>query len=348
MQHLGGADAVQDGQPVGVVPAAPHVGRQRLGGRDAQPHRRQVAPLGARAAQHGVVERRYGEEQRRSEALDRLEDSVGDRAAAELHRRGAHPDGEGEAVAEPVGVEQLGGGQADVVLADAEHLGGVRLAGVGKVVLEVDDPLGPAGGPGAVEPERRVVAVGVGRGELAGVLGQQLREAVGALGGPADDDQLDPLGMDGQRLPDLVQQLQVDDHGLGVAVGQEVAVVVGLEQRVERDRDHPGADGPQERGHERRAVVLHQQHALLALHPERAEGAPGGAGVIEELLVGGLAGGAAQRDLGAAPGLEVAVQDRADVVEVRQGGNRGLGHRRDRHLRLTPSQCLTTSDLVSW
>jgi hypothetical protein len=246
-------------------------------------------------------------------------------------------------------VEQLGGGQADVVLADAEHLGGVGLAGVGEVVLQVHDPLRPAGGAGAVEPEGGVVAVAVGRGQLAGVPGEQLAEVPGALGGAAGHQQLDRLVVPGQRLADLVEQLQVDDHRPRVAVGQQVAVVVRLEQRVERDGDDPGADGPEERRRERRAVVKHQQDALLALDAEGAHGPPGGAGLLEQLLVGDLVVGAEERDLGAPPGLQVAVEQGAEVVAVRQGGNRLRGHRRDCHLRLTPgSQCLTTSDLVSW
>ena len=76
------------------------------------------------------------------------------------HRRAAEPQREGEAVAQPVGVKQLGGGEVDVIRPQPQHAPGVVLAGHADVVLEVDDALGLAGGPRAVQPEGHVVAVG--------------------------------------------------------------------------------------------------------------------------------------------------------------------------------------------
>ena len=332
VQHLGGADAVEDGQAVGVVPAPPDLGRQRLGGRDAQPHRRQV-PLGCLGGgQHGVVEGRDREQQARPVALDGVQDPVGGGPAVELDRGRPDPERERQAVAEAVGVEQLGGREAEVALADVQHLGGVGLAGVGQVVLEVDDPLGPAGGAGAVQPEGGVVAVGRGRVQLAGVGGQQVVQGVGVAGGAHGDavghHQPDRLRVAGQRLGDLGQQVGVGHHHPGLAVGEEILVVLGLEQRVDRDRDHPGPDGAQEHRREGRGVVHDHQHPLLALDAEGLEGPPGRAGHGQQPLVADLAVLADDGRLGPAPGFEIPVQDGADVV--------ALGHLRRCHLGLTP------------
>src|SRR5215211_6780224 len=62
VQHLRGADAVEDGQAEGLIPAAPHAGGQRLGGRDAQAYRGEVVVRSTRVVEDRVVERRDREE----------------------------------------------------------------------------------------------------------------------------------------------------------------------------------------------------------------------------------------------------------------------------------------------
>ena len=222
-----------------------------------------------------------------------------------------------------------------------QHLGGVGLAGVGQVVLEVDDPLGPAGGAGAVQPEGGVVAVGRGRVQLAGVLGQQVVQGVGVPRAPGPPATTTGTGsrVAGQRLADLGEQVQVGHHHPGLAVGEEILVVLGLEQRVDRDRDHPGPDGAQEHRREGRGVVHDHQHPLLALDAEGLEGPPGRAGHGQQPLVADLAVLADDGRLGPATRLQVGVEDGAHVV--------ALGHLRSCHLPRTP-QCRTTTDLVSW
>src|SRR5260370_849428 len=47
VQHLGRADAVEDGEAVGILPAPPDLGGKRFGGGNAMPDRREVAALRA-------------------------------------------------------------------------------------------------------------------------------------------------------------------------------------------------------------------------------------------------------------------------------------------------------------
>src|ERR1700738_1028476 len=63
MKHLGPRDAVQDGQPVHVLPPTPDLRGQRFGGGDAVAYRRQVAAASAFEVEDRVVERRGREEE---------------------------------------------------------------------------------------------------------------------------------------------------------------------------------------------------------------------------------------------------------------------------------------------
>src|SRR5260370_38822189 len=69
VQHLGRADAVEDGEAVGILPAPPDLGGKRLGGGDAVPDRGEVAALCAFEVEDGVVEGWGREEQGRAPHL---------------------------------------------------------------------------------------------------------------------------------------------------------------------------------------------------------------------------------------------------------------------------------------
>ena len=76
------------------------------------------------------------------------------------HGGGADRHREGQRVAEAVGEEQFCRRQADIVLADAEHLLGVGLRGRGEVGMQMPHALGHAGRARRIEPERRLVGDG--------------------------------------------------------------------------------------------------------------------------------------------------------------------------------------------
>ena len=176
MQHLGRADAVDDLQAEALLPAVEGVRRQRLGGRHAQAHRVQRA-VGAVLAHQRAVERRDRAEHRRAMLAQLGEDRLGTRQARHEHRRRAEPQREREAVAQPVGVEELGRREDDVVLAQAEHLAREGLARHLDVVMQVHDALGLARRARAVEPEGHVVAVRRRRVELVALRRQPRRRA---------------------------------------------------------------------------------------------------------------------------------------------------------------------------
>jgi hypothetical protein len=162
MQHLGRTDPIDDVDAEALTPPVERRRRQRLGRRHAEAHRLHRA-VGFGIARQQPEQSRHAEEHRRPVVAQRLKD--GRRLGRSRHQdRGApEPQRKGQAVAQAVGMKQLGGGEVDVVGPETQHGSGVLLAGHADVVLEVHDALGLAGGARAVEPEGHVVAVG-GRG----------------------------------------------------------------------------------------------------------------------------------------------------------------------------------------
>src|SRR2546422_8571307 len=110
--------------------------------------------------QERAVDRRHGEEEARPLLGEDLPGSRRREGLRREHDRGARGERKVKARAEPVGEEELRGRVGDVVGAHAEDVAPVALDRVQDAPLHVDDGLRAAGGPRAVEPERRIVGMG--------------------------------------------------------------------------------------------------------------------------------------------------------------------------------------------
>ena len=110
MQHLGGADAVEDLAAVGCGPALADLGRQGLAGADADAQVQFAALAAGRVGQQRGEEGGHAVEDRRLEFLQRREHIAGGGPRGQQHRRRADAHREGEGVAQPIGEEQLGRG----------------------------------------------------------------------------------------------------------------------------------------------------------------------------------------------------------------------------------------------
>ncbi len=282
MQRLGRADAVEDDRAGPLLPAPEDVGGQRLAGRDAPADRRQVGLCLVERGELGGVEGRHAEIQRRLVFLDHLEGHVRRRPRRGQDRGAADPQREGHGVAEAVGEEQLGGREADVVLADAQRVDAVELAGHHHVALAVDRALGKAGRSRGIEPEG-VVLGGTGMGlerridaaePLQQVVGQQhVRRLVRRRG----DRGLDLAGVFGRV-----------DHRRGLRILDHVLVVLGAQQGVERHRHGPRLDRTPEQVEEFRAVLDDHQHAGVGRHAHRLQHVAAAADRIGERRVADL------------------------------------------------------------
>ena len=317
MQHLGRADAVDDLQAEALLPAVEGVRRQGLGGGDAQANRVERA-VGGVLAHQAAVERRDRAEHRRAVLAQLGEDRLGARRARHEHRRGAEPEGEREAVAQAVGMEELGRREDDVVLAQAEHLAREGLARHLDVVMQVHDALGLAGRARAVEPEGHVVAVRGRRVELVALCHQSRVEFGDVAVGDAADEvaDVDPV----ERLAHARQQGGVGGHDVRVGVLGVVAVVVDAIERTDGDRDGADLQGAEEERGEGRRVVEDHQHAVLAADAELAQQVPGAVGLPAQPVVGQRRVGGEVGGLLAAAGLDVAVDQEARVVALGNDG----------------------------
>ena len=204
----------------------------------------------------------------------------------------------------------------DVVLADVPDLAGVGLAGVGDVALEVDDALGVAGGAGAVEPERHVVAVGGCRVEGVGLCGKEVGETQDRERGFAAADDVGGVGHALERFADRGNKPLVDDDHLGVAVLREEAVVGGTVARVDRHGHGTETDGAEEDGGEVGRVAHDHEYALLAADAQAGQRVGGAATGGQELGVGDALVVAVDGDLVGAARVDVGIEHGGDVVTL--------------------------------
>jgi hypothetical protein len=122
--------------------------------------------------------------------------------------------------------------------------------------------------------------------------------------------------------------MALEHRGLGhddrrVGVGGVVAEVRGDVEERHRRGHSADADRTEEDGGERRRVVEDHQHALLAPHSERAQRGARPAHALVQLGVRELDAVGAQRHLVAPAGLEIAVNERADVEALGDLEHRG-------------------------
>ena len=173
VQHLGRSDAVKNLLTERVFPTPPRLGRQRLGRGDTRADRAQIELPARRIVEDGVEEGRHGEEQRRAQLLDGLENARGRWPGRVQHRRGADRERKRQTVAEPVGMEQHAP-KGEIVLANVQDMTRVGLARVRNVVLQMNHALGPSRRSAAVEPERHVVAMRAGGSKVGLLRAEQL------------------------------------------------------------------------------------------------------------------------------------------------------------------------------
>ena len=327
VQRLRGADAVEDLEAVLVADAVEHPRGQRLARRDAVAHGREALPGQARR-HHRAPEARAREEQRDA-VLDRPvgeERGVGPRRLQ--HGAGAHGQGEQQAVAEAVGEEQLGGRQADVVAADAEHLVGVGLADVAQVDVAVHGALGGAGGARGVEPERGRLGPGrVGRVQRLGVAQLRPGEAVDprddGCGVAGEHDVAEVRGARGRRRH-RGSELVAAQQDAGAGVDDELAQLAAGEHRRARHGHRAEVDGGQDAGGQLDVVGHAQQHPLLRAYPDGGESARHPPDVFRELSVGVGTGRMTQRNpVGVARGDPAFREVRGGVERFRHRALRG-------------------------
>ena len=289
MQHFGGADAVDHLAAEVRRPALADVAGQGFTGRRTQPQRHLVARGQVGAGQHAAKPGGRAIEHRRLVVHQALEHGLGGGALGHQQRGGADAQRESQRVAQPVGEEQFGGGEHRVFFRQAQHRLAVQFGGPVQVGLGVHRALGFAGGAGRIQPECRLVGVGVGG------IRQALRGQHGVEGGAAVRQR--GAGARHHHRPDFVpalsqrglqrgQQRGRHQRRLRAAVAQHEGVVVGGEQGVHSHRHHARVQRAQKRHRPVGAVVHQQQHAVLAPQADRPQTGCAAADLVFQLAVG--------------------------------------------------------------
>ena len=179
VQQLRRADAVEDVDAEARLPGIADRFRQRFacGCADAQP-RAGALVLRRFVTQHGSKQRRRAIEDGRVVLVHEFVHPRRRRPFRIQHRTAADRHREGERIAEPIGEVQFCRGEADVALLDAEHLLAIGLRGGLQIGVQMSHALGHAGRARRIEPERRLLGMGLHRCEgialLCKLLGKQL------------------------------------------------------------------------------------------------------------------------------------------------------------------------------
>jgi hypothetical protein len=149
VQHLGGADAVDDVHAEVALEALAQFGRQGLAGRggQAQGHRLARGQLGV--GQHAREAGRRTIKDRGLEATDlaapALEGGIRCGAFGHQDRGGAHAQGKGQRIAQAIGEEQLGRRETHIVFAQLQDGSPIEFGRPIRIGMRVHRALGSAG-----------------------------------------------------------------------------------------------------------------------------------------------------------------------------------------------------------
>ena len=295
--------------PKRAFQAMPDGFRQRLAGRraDAQP-RACPRVLARLVVEHRRKQRRRAVEDRRIVLVEQREHQRRRRPVGIEHRAGADGKRERQRIAEAVGEEQFRRGEADVVLADAEHLLGIGVGGGLQARMQMPHALGHAGRARRVEPERRLVGMGLDGLEAVALALEFVRQQLVAERVLArDDDAVEIAHPPDDVFHDRKQRLGDEQHARA-AVGEDVGVLLRRQQRVERHRHDAGADRAQKHDREIDGVEHDHGDALFAAHAEPAQHVGGAAALLLQIAIGEFGRAVGIGELVAAPLLDIAVE----------------------------------------
>ena len=230
MQHLGGADAVEHLAAEVRREALAHFARQRLARRHAAAQCDLVACRQVLRGKHRRVQRRHAEKHAWSVLHQSLEYGRRRRPLSHQHHGCAGRKRKGQRIAEPIGKEELGGGEHHIVLSQSEHLPPIGFIGPVEVRMRMHRTLGTAGRSRRVEPEGDVVAAGRGRRLGSACLADPCREFGRVVRQRTlrahDHHQSDLVGYPSQGLRQRGQQGARHQQHLRPAMRHHVGVVV--------------------------------------------------------------------------------------------------------------------------
>ena len=332
VQHFGRSqpfDDLKSGEP---LPAVEDFGGKYLGGGQRQSQRGEVRRCGTVGPGQRGVEGRQSEEHGGTKMLDRREDRRWLRLAGQQQRGCAGGEGEGDGIAEAIGEEDLRHREADVAARKLQHLAGKCSLAIGHVVMQMNDALGSSGRSRGIHPERHLVAVGVGFGEIGGetrqpcIGGDGVGHRMIGCGAVDDDERAERRILAGHRVEAGAKLGIGDGHGCA-GIRQVELQQVGRRQRVDQQRHEAGAHRAEKRGRIGRRVVEEHQDAITALHSQRPETMSPPRRLGAEFGVAAASGRPDQCRPLATPRGRIVEQDAARIVAARKSQIRSRARR---------------------
>src|SRR2546425_11940470 len=195
--------------------------------------------------------------------LDNLEHILRQWSSGIVHGSGSHCKWEGQVVAQTVGKVELGCGEGNIALRDAQDGFGIVLDTVGCIVLQVDTTLGETRTAGAIQLvgtiifdlfgglqhrrsfERPLLKVMIGRGLLLTILCQAHYY---------DVSQVLELWQD---MPHLLPQACMRKQDTRTTVVEHIDIVIGAQRGVQRNGNGPYLDRSEE---DRKSTRLNSSH----------------------------------------------------------------------------------------
>ncbi|MCY1220038.1 hypothetical protein D9M72_320370 [compost metagenome] len=310
MQHFRGADAIQDVAAEMRQETLADIARQCLAGR------------GAHAQRHLAARGQVGRGEQAGEQCRHATENGGLLLAqTPEHRRRRGPFGhqhggrthrhrEGQRIAQPIGKEQLGGREHDVVLADAQHLAGIQVSRMEQVAMRVHGALGPSGRARRIQPERHVVRAAAhglrGRTRARQHRAHAARRRAIGMRRRLDHHRRQPALLDG-RLHYRQQRLR-HHHGARAAVAKHIGVIVCGQQGIDRHRHHARQQAAEKYRGEINGIERAQQQPLFLAEARVAQRAGKAAGAGIELGISQRGGVVDVGSLAPAPCLHIARQ----------------------------------------
>ena len=269
MQHLGGAETVDDVDTEAVAPTSRDTGRQRLAGRET----RGAGEFGgcgrSRAGEKRSIERRHREHHRDGIPAKQFGDRIRRRPARHQHRECPDRERQGHRIAEAVGEKQLRDREDEIGLGQTDHPIAVEIGRQPRTGMDMHRGFGFSGRTGRVEPEADVVS-GRGCGHVrSGCRRQQVFEAGMALAWGAGNDEVPQVGSLFEHPGETRQQFFRDDRHSCAAIGEHEAVVGIGQKRAHRHGNGTRLDRAEEGRRPIDRVREAEQHALFGGDAER-------------------------------------------------------------------------------
>jgi hypothetical protein len=185
--------------------------------------------------------------------------------------------------------------------------------------------LGFSRGAAGEEPDRGIVAMGVGVGQAVGRALRQLLE--GAVASSfSHHDEMSQMGERVEQRLDPVEGGFVHDGHAGSAVLEIVDEILGREDGVDHGDDGPHLRRPEPGESELGPIGKYQKNAVLDRDAQLPQGIPEAIGPGLDLPVGVGLVAVVEAALVASPLLDVAVEEVPGHVEALRELHRGRGH----------------------